>query len=99
MKLKDLARRPELIEIRLDDEDIIQEWGEPITFHAWDRQPMDVFLRMSTISQEDHSAMITAVRDLVLDETGQPILTDDQVLPTKIMMRVITRVVEGLGKL
>lgn len=99
MKLKDLARRPQLIEIRLDDEDIIQEFGEAITFHTWDRHPMDVFLRMSTINQQDHSAMIAAVRDLVLDDTGQPILTTDEVLPTRVMMRVITRVVESLGKL
>jgi hypothetical protein len=38
------------------------------------------------------------VRDLILDEAGKPILTGEVSLPTKVMMRVITAVVESLGK-
>jgi hypothetical protein len=38
------------------------------------------------------------VRGLVLDEAGKPVLTVEASLPTKVMMRVITAVVESLGK-
>jgi hypothetical protein len=38
------------------------------------------------------------VRGLVLDEEGKPVITGDNTLPTKVMMRVITAVVESLGK-
>jgi hypothetical protein len=99
MKLSELAKRPQLIEITIDDADIIEEFGEALTFHTWDRQPMAAFLRLASIDQNNVQSVIGAVRDLILDEKGQQILSDDVGLPTKVMMRVITRVVEDLGKL
>lgn len=99
MKLQDLARKPQLIKITLDDQDLVQEFGEAIEFWTWDRQPMDIFLKLASVNPENSNTVIEAVRHLVLDEQGQPILKDQVMLPTKVMMRVITRVVEGLGKL
>jgi hypothetical protein len=34
----------------------------------------------------------------VLDDSGTPVITGENTLPTKVMMRVITAVVESLGK-
>lgn len=84
--------------LTISDEDIVAEFGEALEFWTWDRQPMDVFLKLAAIDQTNTSAVITAVRDLVLDEEGKPVLTSDVSLPTKVMMRVITAVVESLGK-
>lgn len=99
MKLNELAKKPQLIEVTIDDADIVEEFGEALTFHTWDRQPMDVFLKLASISPENSASIMDAVRNLVLDEHGKPILVDGVSLPTKVMMRVITKVVEGLGKL
>jgi hypothetical protein len=44
-------------------------------------------------------SIFDAVRALVLDEEGNPVLTDGETLPTKIMMRVVQKVVENMGKL
>ena len=44
MNLSQLTAKPQLILIELNDEDIMKEFGEAITFHTWDRQPMDVFM-------------------------------------------------------
>lgn len=98
MKLAELAQKPQLIEITIDDEETIQEFGEAITFWTWDRQPMDVFLKLAAIDHSNGASIIDAVKHLVLDENAQPVLTDGNALPTRIMMRVIVRVVEGLGK-
>lgn len=98
MKLSELAKKPQLIEVTIDDADIVQEFGEALTFHTWDRQPMDAFLKLAAIDQNNIPTVIDAVRNLILDEKGQPILKGDIALPTKIMMRVITVVVEKLGK-
>jgi hypothetical protein len=99
MKLSDLAKQPQLIKITIDDADIIEEHGEAIEFWTWDRQPMDTFLKLASLDQNNVTSIIGAVRDLILDETGKPVLSEGVSLPTKLMLKVITRVVEGLGKL
>lgn len=98
MKLSDLAKKPQLIEVTIDDADIVEEFGESITFWTYDRQPMDVFLKLASIDQKDTNSVIDAVRNLILDEAGKPVIHGEVTLPTKIMMRVITTVVEKLGK-
>ena len=98
MKLSELAKKPQLIKVTIDDADIIEEFGEAIEFHTWDRQPMDVFLKLSTIDTARPETIVSTVQNLVLDETGEPVLKDDVGLPPAVLMRVITKVVEGLGK-
>lgn len=98
MKLTDLAREPQLIKITIDDEDIVKEYGEAVEFWTWDRQPMDVFLKLANRQEDDRGGIFDLVRTLVLDEAGQEIITDRRSLPAGIMMRVLTRVVEQVGK-
>jgi hypothetical protein len=98
MKLSEVAKKPQLIEVTIDDEDIVAEFGEPLVFHTWDRQPMDTFLKLAAIDPNNYASVIDAVKSLVLNEEGRAILSQDNSLPTKLMMRVIGKVVEGLGK-
>lgn len=98
MKLSELAQKPRLIAVVLDDEDTMAEHGESVEFWTWDRQPMHVFMKLANINADNATAVIDAVRDLVLTEQGDPVLTDGVVLPTRVMMRVLTKVVENLGK-
>jgi hypothetical protein len=98
MKLSEIAKKPKLIEITIDDADIIEEFGEALTFWTWDRQPMDVFLKLAAIDQTKTATVIEAVRELILNEDGSQVLTGDDSLPTKVLMRVIVTVVESLGK-
>lgn len=98
MKLSDIAKKPTLIEVTIDDADIVEQYGEGLTFWTWDRQPMDVFLKLASLDQKNTSSVISAVRELILDSEGQQILTDSITLPTQLMMRVISLVVDRLGK-
>lgn len=98
MKLTELAKAPQLVKVTIEDEDIIQEFGEALEFWTWDRQPMETFLKLASIDQSNIATVIEAVRKLILDESGKEILQGDVSLPTKVMMRVITTVVEKLGK-
>lgn len=98
MKLSQLAAKPQLIQVALDDEDTVKEFGEPLEFWTWDRQPMAAFLKLAAVDPSNPTTIIDSVRSLVLDEKGKEILSGDSTLPTKVMMRVITKVVEGLGK-
>jgi len=98
MKLSDIAKKPTLIEVTIDDADIVEQYGEALTFWTWDRQPMDVFLKLASLDQKNTSSVISAVRELILDSEGKQILTDSITLPTQLMMRVISLVVDRLGK-
>lgn len=99
MKLSQIAAKPKLIEVSIDDEEIIKEYDEALTFYTWDRQPMDVFTRMANLSESnDISGLLDIVRTLVLDEDGKEILTKESTLPTSILMKVINKVTEHLGK-
>jgi hypothetical protein len=98
MKLTQLAAKPQLVKIELTDEDVVREYGEPLEFWIWDRQPMDKFVRLAQMRGEDMSELITAVNEMVLDEEGNPVVKDGLMLPTNVMTKVIGKVVETLGK-
>ena len=98
MKLSQLTAKPQLILIELVDEEIIKEFGEAITFHTWDRQPMDVFMKLANASGSDTGGIISVVRTLILDDKGKEILKDDAMLPTHVLMKAIAKVTELLGK-
>lgn len=98
MKLKDIAAEPKLIKIQLDSEEVIEQYGEALEFWTWDRQPITNFIKMANMNSEDMDDIMKVVRRLVLDEDGTEILTETSVLPNKIMLQVVQKVVEGLGK-
>jgi ubiquinone biosynthesis protein Coq4 len=97
MKLSQLSAKPQLVEVSLDDKATVKEFGEPITFHTWDRQPMDIFMKLAN-SNNDTQSIIGVVKTLILDEEGKQILQDDAMLPTHVLMKAITKVTELLGK-
>jgi hypothetical protein len=98
MKLSQLTSKPQLIDVHIDDEDTIKEFGEEIQFWTWDRQPMDVFMKLAGSGTNDTANIISIVRTLILDEKGKEILKDDEMLPTHVLMKAIAKVTELLGK-
>lgn len=99
MKLSQLAAKPQLIKVSLDDKDTITEFGEAIEFYTWDRQPLDVFMKLANAQQQDIGQMIDIVRTMILDEAGKTIIDKDNMLPTTLLLRAIQKIVEQLGKL
>lgn len=98
MKLTQLSKNPQLIKLSLDDQDIIESYGEPIDFWIWDRQPMHKFVKMANLKENDIKSLVDIVQELVLDEDGKEFLTPDTALPMEVLTKVIGRVVETLGK-
>jgi len=98
MKLTQLAAKPQLIKIELADEETIAEYGEPLEFWIWDRQPMDKYIKLAQMKSENVNELISAVNEMILDEEGKAIVSGELTLPTNIMTRVIGKVVETLGK-
>lgn len=98
MKLSQLAAKPQLIQIVLDDTDVITEFGEAIEFWTWDRQPLEVFMKLANAQSGDTGMMIDIVKNLILDEDGKNIITGENMLPTSVLMLAIQKIVEKLGK-
>lgn len=98
MKLSDITAEPKLVEVILDDKEILKQYNEPLTFYTWDRQPMDVFMRLANVDQKNTSTLVDIVSKLILDEEGKPILTEKNMLPTSVLMKAIAKVTEQLGK-
>ena len=98
MKLSQLVAKPQLIKVELNDEETIKEHGEPIEFYTYDRQPLDVFMKLANATENQGSTIIETVRDLILDENGKKVLKDDDMLPTSVLMKAISKVTEMLGK-
>lgn len=98
MKLSQLAAKPQLVKVTVDDEDIVAQYGEPLEFYTWDRQPMDVFIKMAAVDSSNYASVVDTIKTLVLDEEGNQILKDDAMLPTSVLTRVVTKIVSSLGK-
>ena len=98
MKLSQIAAKPKLIVFSLDDEATVKEYGEPVEFYSWDRQPLDIFMRLANADQQNLVEMITMVKTLILDEEGKEIIKDENMLPSSLLIKVIAKVVETLGK-
>jgi hypothetical protein len=98
MKLSDICSEPQLVEITLDDKDTVKTYGEPLVFYTWDRQPMEVFMRLANVDQKNTTDLINIVKTLILNDEGVQILTEKNMLPTSVLMKAISKVTEQLGK-
>ena len=98
MQLSQLAATPQLVQITIDDDVIVAQYGEPLTFYTWDRQPLTTFMRLANSQTTEPADIINTVKSLILDDKGEPVITGDQVLPGTVMVRAIARIVELLGK-
>lgn len=98
MKLSELTATPKLIEIKIDDEETVKMYGEALTFHTYDRQPLDIFMRLANIDSKNTGEMISIVKTLILDDKGKEIVNDKSMLPVTVLMKAIQKVTDILGK-
>ena len=100
MKLKELATKPQLVKIVLDDKDIVKEYNEPLEFYVYDKQPLADFVKFSVTSQEDsnYGEMIDFCSNMILDEAGEKIMEEGHLLPNSILVKCVNEVVKQLGK-
>ncbi len=99
MFIKDLAVKPQLIEIQIDDPEILENYGEAITF--WMRDHLDIntyfdFYRFQ--SQEDKTDLIRVLKKIILTETGEQAIQEDEELPIEILLGALGKIGEQLGK-
>jgi len=99
MQIKQLATKPKLIEVALDQEELVKEYGEPVTF--WMKDHVDIntyfdFYRSQTEKEGDGVNQV--LRKMILNAEGETVLADDEALPIDIALAAITKIGEVLGK-
>ena len=98
MKLKDLAAKPQLKELLIDDKDIVEIYGEELQFFVHDRLTIEQYTQLASLNKEDMGAMFHAMKDLILDDEGLPVMTEGNVLPMDVLNAAMMKVTESLGK-
>jgi|14_taG_2_1085336.scaffolds.fasta_scaffold00827_13 hypothetical protein len=98
MKLKELATQPKLIKVSIDDETLLEKYGEAVDFWMYDRMPLDRYTKLAGIKTDDFTSMIDLVKEIVLDEDGVPVMDEKHVLPTDLLNAAMVKVVDIVGK-
>jgi len=99
MNIAEFAKKPQLLEINIDDADIVAEYGEPITFWMMDYVDVNTyfdFFKSQTDGQGDQLSLL--LKKIILNKEGKPALADDQALPIDISIAALTKINETLGK-
>lgn len=105
MELKNLVSEPQLIKITIDEDHIVEKYGETLDFYIYDRQDMDSFMKLANLAKnkddevdtKDLTGVFDMVKELIYDENGERLLTDKQYLPTDIMLKVVEKTMKNLG--
>jgi hypothetical protein len=99
MNIAEFAKKPQLLEIHIDDEAIVAEYGEPITFWMMDYVDVNTYFDFFKSQTDGHSDQLnTLLRKIILNKEGKSALADDEALPIDISIAALTKINETLGK-
>ena len=97
MKLKALAKKPQLTQVTINDEAIVEKYGEHIDFWIYDRYEMDLYLKLMNNDEKDFVGLSSTIKEMVMDEDGSPIFSDGEIIPADVLTKMIEEVVAQLG--
>lgn len=99
MNINELASTPTLIKITLDDESLVETYGEPITFWAYDIVSLTTYFEFfESRSSGKYEVLNQIIKKLILLEDGTPAIKEGQDLPIDIAAQAITKLGDILGK-
>ncbi len=98
MNISDLASKPKLIPIKIEDKDIVEKYGDALEFWVYDRQPLDTFAKLASAKEDNMEGVTSVITDLILDSKGNKVIVDDKVLPMDVMAKCMSKITEELGK-
>jgi hypothetical protein len=99
MNIKKFASVPKLTEVKLDDAELVERYGEEITFYTHDIVTMTTYFDFfSARSENDFSQLSKIMKGLILNEEGKPALEENEDLPIDIAAAAMTKLGEILGK-
>lgn len=83
----------------MDDDEIIQAYGEAIEFHMLDQMSISTYFDFYRLQQEQDSDKLNdLLRKIVLKEDGTPALSLEEILPVDLTLNLLVKINEFLGK-
>lgn len=99
MDIKQLARKPKLVEVTLDNEEIVKAYGDEIKFWMYDFVDINTYFDFfKSQSEGDNQQLNAMMRSIILDKAGKPALAHDEALPIDIAVLALQKINETLGK-
>lgn len=98
MNLQDLAVKPKLIKLTITEPKIVEKYGEELDFFVFDRQPLDVFAKLATLTEENPLQFTDMLSELILNEEGKPVMVEEKILPIDVLTEAVKLIGEKLGK-
>jgi hypothetical protein len=99
MDINKFARKPQLTEITLDDEELVKAYGEPIKFWMYDFVDINTYFDFFRSQGDKNNGQLNAMlRLIILTEDGNPALSEGDSLPIDITIAALTKINELLGK-
>ena len=98
MKLSELAAKPILVELTITEPTLVEKYGEELKFHVFDRQPLDIFAKMSQMEEGNTMEYVDTLSQLILNEEGNPVMHEEFILPLDVLTEALKLIGENLGK-
>ena len=99
MKLSELAEKPKLIPVKIENETIIEKYGDALEFWIYDRQPLNLFAKLASADPvKNFTEVAEIMSDLILDEDGKKVMEDGKVLPMDVLTQAVNEISKTLGK-
>lgn len=98
MQLEQLAVQPKLTKLTISEPKIVEKYGEELEFYVYDRQKLDVFAKMASITEDNAMQYSTLLTDLILNDKGEPVMSEDKILPIDVLTEAIKLIGDMLGK-
>ena len=98
MKLSELAKTPQLQKLTITKPELVEKYGDELEFFIYDRQPLDIFTKLADVSKDNVGEYITILSDVIKNEKGEDVMTEDKTLPMDVLMEAMTLIGEHLGK-
>ena len=97
--IKDFARKPELVRVELNNEDVIAEFGDSVIFYMKDYVDISTYFDFYRSQTDNPGGLNSVLRKLVLNAEGQPVMGEDEALPATLAIGALSKISEVLGKL
>ena len=99
MNINKFASVPKLTRMDLDDKDLVEKYGEAITFWTYDIVSLNTYFDFFNARSENQMANLgNMMRKMILLEDGSPALADNEDLPIDIAVAALNKIGDILGK-
>lgn len=99
MDISKLKKKPKLEKLVINDEKIIETYGEEVTFYMIDYIDISTYFKFYKVQQdEDGSLLNQLLQKLILKEDGTPSLDEGEVFPTDLTLAILEKINDFLGK-